>query len=65
MIPKARMPLAPIGTVSDSAMNTARRRKLRYMTTAKKQPNTAEAIRNRKPAQASAISKLPSGISII
>ena len=46
-------------------MNTALLTKLRYITTAKKQPNTIEAIRKRKPAQASATSKVPSGISIM
>src|SRR5215469_14937609 len=65
MIPSARNPLARIGTAIDKMMNTALLRKLRYITTAKKQPNTADAIRNRKPAQASATSKAPSGISIM
>src|SRR5215472_6578387 len=65
MIPSARNPLAAIGTVIDKMMNNALLRKLRYITTAKKQPNTADAIRNRKPAQASATSKVPSGISIM
>ena len=35
------------------------------MTTAKKHPKTIEVIRKRKPAQASATSNVPSGISII
>ena len=65
MIPSARIPLAAIGTTTDKAMNTALLTKLWYITTAKKHPKTIEAIRKRNPAQASAISKVPSGISII
>ena len=65
MIPRARKPLAAIGTATDRITNKARLMKLRYISTAKKQPKTLEAIRKRKPAQASATSKLPSGISII
>ena len=57
--------MAAMGTLNDNIIKIARRRKLRYITIAKKQPKTVEAIRNRNPAQASAISKSPSGIAIM
>ena len=51
MIPSARNPLAAIGTATDKAMNKALLFTLRYMTTAKKHPNTIEAIRKRRKAR--------------
>jgi hypothetical protein len=57
--------LAKIGTATDKVTKRTRLIRLRYIITAKKHPNTLEAMRKRRPAHASATSKLPSGISIM